>query len=221
MAPLTTVLLVSTSLDGRADEGDAAERGTPMSSSVDATGVREDRPSSRSTWGMRFEQSRRGRIAISVFLVVLVGSLLVINAPATATKRGLMTAVGPVLSALGMEQGWGVFAPNPRPFSLQFEAHIQQIDGSQRIVPVESGRWLDEYWTYRWQRWADSLATGTAVEPLWDPFCRYLAEQDRLNGGRPVRVALVDRRFATNPPGDGPARQPPVYREFFAIGVAP
>lgn len=220
MAPLTTVLIVSTSVDGRADGGDTpGQDGTATASDAHEASGSTDR--SGTSWSLRLERSRRGRIAISVFIVILVGSLLVINAPATATKRGLMTVVGPVLSALGMEQGWGVFAPNPRRFSLDVEAHIQQVDGTQRIVPIESGRGLDEYWTYRWQRWADRLATGPDNVAMWDPFCRYLADRDRADGGKPVRVALVNRRSDTMPPGDGPPRAAPVYREFFAIGVAP
>ncbi|GLZ56082.1 hypothetical protein [Actinomycetospora sp. NBRC 106378] len=207
---------MSTSFDGSARHDEADTENSPESVPSDSATMGRKEP-----WSVRLERTRRGRIAISVFLVVLVGSLLVINAPASATKRGLMTVVAPVLSALGMEQGWGVFAPNPRGFSLEVEAHIQQVDGSQRIVPIESGRGLDEYWTYRWQRWADRLANGPDNVAMWDPFCRYLADQDRAAGGKPVRVALVNRRSDTLPPGDGPARGPAVYREFFAIGVAP
>jgi hypothetical protein len=169
----------------------------------------------------RMEHSRVGRIVIGTFLALLVAALLVINAPNSVTKRGLMTVVAPALSALSMEQGWGVFSPNPRGFSLELEAHVLDADGTTHVVPFTYGHGLSEYRDYRWQRWADRMANGPDNIPMWNPYCQWLAGQERDAGRHPVRIALVNRRLDTLPPGPGPARKPPVEHEFFTVGVRP
>jgi hypothetical protein len=181
----------------------------------------EATPPRAATFSERLEHSRAGRLVIGTFLALLVGALLVINAPNSVTKRGLMTVVAPALSALSMEQGWGVFSPNPRGFSLELEAHVLDADGTTQVVPFTYGRGLSEYRDYRWQRWADRMANGPDNIPMWDPYCQWLAGQERDAGRHPVRIALVNRRLDTLPPGPGPARKPPVEHEFFAMGVRP
>jgi hypothetical protein len=196
-----------------------------MSRPSEGSTVADDPPTrsedERRPFSERLERSRTGRILLGVFLAATLVGLLVINAPASVTKRGLMTVAGPYLSALGLEQGWGVFSPNPRPFSLEVEARILDRDGTTRVAPITADRGLGEYTDYRWQRWADRMATGPDNQAMWAPYCQWLAAQERDAGRHPIRIALVNHRADTLPPGPGPSHGPTTEREFFAIGVRP
>ena len=63
----------------------------------------------------RLESSAVGRAVISAFAVVTVVALALWNLPDSEIKRKALTVVRPYVTALGLEQNWGVFAPDPAP----------------------------------------------------------------------------------------------------------
>jgi hypothetical protein len=168
----------------------------------------------------RLEDSRRGRAALTAFVILILVLLFASNMPASIAKDRLLAVVQPVLNAAGLDQGWGVFSPNPpRETSLVY-ARIDHVDGTfaLRGIPYTSG--ISEYWNYRWSKLGEQLQRNDRL-PERVAFARWIADRDREVGGRPARVTLVRQVRFLPPPGQqpefGPVRDEPV----FALEIRP
>jgi hypothetical protein len=167
----------------------------------------------------RLESSTRGRALLSVVIVVLLGTVLIINMPDSITKRALMHAAAPVANVVGLDQGWAVYAPSPRRESAYLEARVLERDGTTTKYPVPLSLGLAEYWDYRWQRYGDSMLNGPDNTPRWAPYARWVADQDRAAGHSPTVVTLVNISAVSQAP-DAPApRAPWAEHPFFSLGV--
>ncbi len=167
----------------------------------------------------RLEGSTRGRALISVVIVVLLGTVLIINMPDSITKRALVHVAAPVANVLGLDQGWAVYAPSPRKESTYLEARVLDRDGTTRTYPAPMQHGLAEYWDYRWQRYADTLLNGPDNKPRWAPYAQWVAAQDRAAGHSPAVVTLVNISSVSQPPDAPTPRTPWVEHPFFSIGV--
>ena len=167
----------------------------------------------------RLEQTPRGRALISIVIVVLLGSVLIVNMPDSITKRALVHAAVPVTNVLGLDQGWAVYAPSPRQVSTYLEARVLEHDGTTYTYPVPMQHGVAEYWDYRWQRYADTLLNGPDNRDRWAPYARWVADQDRAVGHSPALVTLVNISAVTQPPDAPDARTPWTEHPFFSIGV--
>jgi hypothetical protein len=154
----------------------------------------------------RLEASRAGRAAISIFVAVTIVSVVVWNFPSSAMKEEAFKLTGPYVRAAGLDQNWGVFAPNPRRHSLEVVARVEYADGTERTLSVpRGGRLIGGYWDYRWRKWAEWTSTDSR-DFLWRPAAAWFARKAGEAGGQPVRVTLVRRWQETLPPGPGPGR---------------
>ena len=154
----------------------------------------------------RFESTAVGRAVISAFVLVTVVAVAIWNLPESEIKRKGFTVVRPYITALGLEQNWGVFAPDPRREALELIARVEYADGSERTIEVPRGDpFIGEYWDYRWRKWYE-WARADQYQNLWDPAARWFASVAEEKGGTPVRVTLVRRWRDILPPGPGPAR---------------
>jgi hypothetical protein len=167
----------------------------------------------------RLERSPRGRALISVVIVVLLGTVLIINMPDSITKRALLHAAAPVANVLGLDQGWAVYAPSPRRESTYLEARVLERNGATTTYPTPIQHGLAEYWDYRWQRYADTLLNGPDNKPRWAPYALWIADQDRAAGHDPALVTLVNISAVSQPPDAPVPRTPWAEHPFFSIGV--
>ena len=167
----------------------------------------------------RLERSPRGRALISIVIVVLLGTVLVTTMPDSITKRALQHGTAPIANALGLDQGWAVYAPSPRQESTYLQARVLDRDGTTTVYPTPFQGGLAEYWDYRWQRYADTLLNGPDNRVRWAPYARWVAAADRAAGHDPAVVTLVNVSAVSRPPDGGPARSPWVAHAFFSIGV--
>jgi hypothetical protein len=155
-------------------------------------------------------RSTRGHTLINFFLIVTLAAVLVANLPDSVVKARLIAPAHSYLTALGLGQDWGVFAPNPRRDVIFVAAEIEYSDGSRSTwsIPVRTG--LMAYSDYRWQKFGEHLRLDSSRQ-LWQPFAAYLARQEQVGGRTPVRVSLVRRWAELRPPGAatglGPWRQ--------------
>ena len=157
---------------------------------------------------LRIERSDAGQAVLSALMAVLIAAVLVWNMPRGRAKDALLPAAGTVVQAVGLEQDWGLFAPDPRDASVGVVATITYGDGrTERWVPPDFGHVLAPYRTYRWQKFVERLRADD-YRGMWDPFARWVAREH----GPGVRRVVLTRTFRpVRRPGD-PGPRPPVQR---------
>lgn len=163
----------------------------------------------------RIEGSRAGRIVISAALLFTVFALVVWNAPDSPLRRHLLVATGRYTAALGLDQNWAVFAPNPRTDSLKLIASVQFANGrSENWALPRGGSILGAYWDYRWLKWME-WTISPDNRPLWQATANYVARRLSRPGTPVSRVFLAEETSTNNPPGARPSAEPWFTTTFF------
>jgi hypothetical protein len=159
------------------------------------------------------------RVAVSVLIVLTLLGVFASNAPDSVIKGGLLTLTRPYLVVTGLDQRWGMFAPNPRLDTSDVVARVDREDGTLGVYPLGSGNALSEYWTYRWLKYGEQLWSRPSADRERAAFVRWIVEQDQAAGHQPVRVTLVRLTRPNLAPGQGPDNGP--WREipFFTTTV--
>jgi hypothetical protein len=173
---------------------------------------RNVRPLAPSRLQERFESTPAGRVAISLFIVVTLAFVVVTNLPRSSLRHDVLVPGQPYLNALGLDQRWNVFAPEPRKQAIDLVSLVTFSDGSQTEWRLPSRAALvGAYSDYRWRKWLEN-ATADAHRELWRPQALWIARNASSAGRRPVRVVLVRRFYDLLPPGTTPDRGP--WKEF-------
>jgi hypothetical protein len=168
------------------------------------------------SWGERVEQHPVGQAVIGVAMAVVVASLVLWNLPAGRPHDAVRPVAGPVVQALGLEQDWALFAPDPRGFSVGVYATVTFRDGrTQRWVPPHNGLLVTPYRTYRWQKYVERLR-GDDYSALWDPTARWVARQA---GPGVARVVLTRTFQDTKAPGYQGPDLPLGRYDFFTLDL--
>jgi hypothetical protein len=166
----------------------------------------------------RVERSPLGQLVISALIVLLLLAEIGTHLPESAVERSVSESSNQIIRVLGSEQAWGVFAPDPRPTSLQLYARVTFTDGTTAIWHLPRGsRVLGNLRYYRWRKWLER-ARSDSYSDIWDPTARWIATLYDDRAAPVARVELV-RRFHDNVV-DGP--QPP-WQEFvyYTLDVTP
>jgi len=166
----------------------------------------------------RLESSRLGRLAISVFVAATVAAIAIVNLPDSKVQRSLLSIDGPYVNALGLDQNWGVFAPDGRESVIVLDARVRYTDGSTAAWRLPEGDpFVTAYWDYRWRKWAENLITaGNDGAAIWRPAAIWIARQETRPGKSPAQVTLAARLYDLLAPGDprgdhGPWRRTQLY----------
>jgi hypothetical protein len=141
-----------------------------------------------------------GRAVLSVFLVFTLAAVISSVMPESTLKDGLGTVALPFLVVTGLDQRWGVFAPNPR---------------------QDTSFGLSEYWNYRWLKYGERMWTLRTASDERAIFARWIVDKDRAAGGVPVRVILLRHARDSKPPGPGPDYGPWRDVTFYSSPVTP
>lgn len=138
---------------------------------------------------------------ISAFLLATLTAVAVANLPESELKRTLLGPGGPYLNATGLDQNWGVFAPDGRQSVLSLVASVRYSDGSTAAWHLpDAGPVLGAYWDYRWRKWAENLMTlGSEGAAIRTPAAVWVAREMTRPGKEPVQVTLATR-FHDLPP---------------------
>jgi hypothetical protein len=167
----------------------------------------------------RFERTRAGRVLISLFLVVTLLTILTANLPASRLQDVLMKPDHTYLYGAGLDQNWGVFAPDPRSVTVDLRALVTFADGSQATWQVpRRNNVVGEYIDYRWLKWAE-WTVQPAYSNLYRPAAIYAARRLATGGRVPVRVSLIDRSHPISPPGEIPDVEPVGDRTFYTLPI--
>jgi hypothetical protein len=165
----------------------------------------------------RIERSSLGQLVISAGIVLFLLVEITTNLPASAITRQLGQTPDKLARLMGVEQEWGVFAPNPRSQSLDMSAEVTFADGSTTTWDLPDGDQLTGALRYyRWRKWLERVRADD-FRDIWEPTAQWIAS---LYEGRdsPVRQVTLIRSFHEDSLHDP---QPP-YASFtyFVLRVA-
>lgn len=143
---------------------------------------------------------------ISAFVLVLLFCVVVAAMPTSSLERTLSRPARPFLEATGLDQDWGVFAPNPRSRVIDMRVRLEYPDGRMSTWRPRKD--------YRWRKLMENAVLIPAFGGLRRDIALYAAHS---SAGRPVRAVLV-RRWADLPPGAGAERGPwHVTRDVYRV----
>lgn len=140
----------------------------------------------------RLEASPLGRAALSVFLAVTVGAIVLWNLPTSELREVAVPVVQPYVNAAGLDQRWNLFAPNPPQRTYEVVARIQYRDGSQAL-------WRSPR-NDRWRKWLGVIRNDRSRR-LWKPTAAWIASHHDDGGRRTEQVELILRYRDLPPPG--------------------
>jgi hypothetical protein len=149
-------------------------------------------------------------MAISAFLVLHLSGILVINLPPSPLRAMLWWPVCYYLVPVGLDQSWGMFAPNPVPHPATIEVLTVDKDGIQRIYSfprMTDYSWWEAVPKVRHSKFASQLAieSNSAHREF---ATRYALRQLRIPASSyPVEAEMTLLRFETPSPGS-PLRDP-------------
>lgn len=180
----------------------------------------EPREPEATGWQHRFEQSSFGRGVLSTLIVVSLIAIVAINLPNSDLRQQLLRPAQPYLNAVGLDQNWSLFAPNPRRVVIDVSAAVTYDDGrvAQWTFPHD-GALIGAYRDYRWRKWEENLVSPANAGPLWQRAALWAASRETRVGHAVKKVALVERYASLEPPGVTPSTGPLATRIIFVLHV--
>lgn len=174
-------------------------RHRPQIDAMSSSPVEEAKP--------RTLRQRVQRVLLNIGLSATVAAIFVAIMPASVARSDLMVPAQPYLSALGLSECWGVFAPNPRSQVIFASGHIVYSDGTASVweFPIRPG--IMAYSDYRWQKYEEKVRLDS-YRGLWKPFSEYLVKHEATPGKTPVQVGLARRWADIKPPGSSTSLGP-------------
>lgn len=176
---------------------------------------KKDRPATRggSERVRRFE-----RWLLNAVLLVTVTGVILFNMPDSVVKRRLLPPVRPYVTALGLNQAWNLFSPDPSRRSLFVEARLRFADGSIDTLAVPEGDpWIGDKRFYRWRKWQRRVRLDSNRE-LWPATAVYIGAPYLVDPRGLVSVGLI-RRWSETPEPWGAERRVWQEFEFFELDV--
>jgi hypothetical protein len=153
---------------------------------------------------------------LSAALVLALAGAVVYNLPQSHLRDELYPKTQPYMNAVGLDQNWGVFAPDPRKQVLGFEARINYPTGGSDIWrPPVRGRLIGSYSDYRWQKWFDNAITQGQSRGFLPSGARWVARTQRSGSEIPATVTFNKRYADLQPPGKGGGHPPLAEAEIF------
>jgi hypothetical protein len=168
----------------------------------------------------RIESSGLGRAAISLFVVATLVAIVGTNLPASTLRSDLMSPGQPYLNALGLDQDWALFAPDPRRTVIGLEAVVRYEDGTTATWTIPNDDPIvGAYRDYRWRKWMENVIMPTS-QTLWRGAALWAAREEASPQKREFDVTLVRREANLLAPGTTPLRAPWTTQAFFQLRLA-
>jgi len=169
----------------------------------------------------KLESDPFGRATITGLILFVLLTLLASNLSSSRLQDWLAHLVLPVRNGVGLDQAWGVFAPDPRSTVFALEGRIRYDDGSTEVWrPPKGDPFISEYRAYHWHKWSEQVRLDSE-SGLWRPLTVWLARtHDRLDR-HPTEITLVRRWYELKPPGSHPDHDSWNEFSFFTLQVSP
>jgi hypothetical protein len=134
-------------------------------------------------------------------LVILVTSILS-SVPGSTIKGAVAPVLIPLARVTGLDQGWGMFAPNPPRSLSEIEVHVIMSNGSDRVWrPYTEDSNDDSMRKMQWRKFKEEIVNKPEYRPelaLW--VVRKMATET----DRPVRVVMIAEITSLPPLGKDP-----------------
>jgi hypothetical protein len=180
----------------------------------------EDEAAEAPDWQSRIERSPFGRGVLSVLIVITLLAIVAINLPNSDLRTIAMRPGQPYLNALGLDQAWGVFAPDPRRAVIDVSAYVSYDDRKVAHWSIpRNGALLGSYTDYRWGKWEEFLIQPGVGSSLWRPAAEWAASREVRPGHSIKRVVLVERYRQLAPPGVKPSIGPTRQKVFYTLSL--
>jgi hypothetical protein len=158
------------------------------------------------------------RCLLNAVLFVTVSGVILLNMPDSSIKRRLLPTVRPYVTALGLNQAWNLFSPDPSRRSLFVEARLRFADGSIDTLAVPEGDpWIGDKRFYRWRKWQRRVRLDSNRE-LWPATAIYIGAPYLIDPRGLVSVGLI-RRWSETPEPWGAEKRVWQEFEFFELDV--
>ena len=142
--------------------------------------------------------------------------------PDSGIRRLAVRPARPYINVTNLQQGWGVFAPDPRREVIQVEAWVTYEDGTSSVWRLpRNDTAIGVYRLNRWRKLVEDLIAPGETE-LWQSFATWIArEHASTRSVPPVQIDLVRRVARLRPPGPGPSRESWTEEIYFTLDVTP
>ena len=119
-----------------------------------------------STLQQRFEESRLGERVISALIILMVFVGVAWNLPDSPIKRTLTPIVGPVGSAVHINQIWALFAPAVSKRTETVEVQVTMADGAVRVWSAQlNDRAIGGFASTHWMRLLNLAIKKPEIRP--------------------------------------------------------
>lgn len=150
----------------------------------------------------RLESSVTGEAVISgiVVMVMLIGVVWAL--PDSAIQRLIAPSVRPAAFAFGLDQDWGVFAPNPPRSATAIEVRVRvRGEATPRTWRPPHGNGIyGQYSWYRWQKLKEWVLNPASGLNLAD-FAHWAVREITGPKDHPTYVEVVELIDTLPPPG--------------------
>jgi hypothetical protein len=151
------------------------------------------------TLQQRLEESLLGRALISavVSVVLLVG--IVGNLPDSAIKDAFTPALEPVAAAIGLDQRWQMYAPDPIRRLEFVDVHVTMSDGTDRVWSMrEDHPVIGQFSWYHWQKLKEQVIRQEGIRA---GISHWVVRQVTTASEYPVHVQMIFRAQDNPAPG--------------------
>ena len=147
---------------------------------------------------LQWSQIREGAISALIAAVLLIG--VVSNMPDSAIKQALVPTMTPIAVAAGLDQFWGMYAPDPPSRLENLEVDVTMADGGDRVwtLPTNYDRIVGVAVSHRWRKLKESLLSDPQIRPQ---IAHWVVHQLTVPAERETRVRLILRTQVLPPPG--------------------
>ena len=142
-------------------------------------------------------------IATSTVIVITLAIGVVWNSPDAAITRTVLPLLRPIALAVGLDQNWSMYAPNPPRRQENIEVRISMADGSERVWTLPRLQPVfGVAFSHRWRKLKETLLDEPQTRP---EFVHWVVREMSRPGDRPLRVDMLLRGQDIPPPGAGRA----------------
>jgi hypothetical protein len=151
----------------------------------------------------RIERTPLGQGLLSALILIILITAVAWCVPDSALRRTVKSVASPVAYVAGLDQYWGVFAPDP-PRRLEYVDVVVTLRSGRVVVwniphgdPV-----IGHYSTYHWHKLKENLVRVPSLRPA---LARWVARTVAGPAGGATRVRIVLRTVPLPPPGSSAA----------------